>query len=388
MTTRRRTKGEGSIIKTPNNKYRVRLDCGYIDGKRKQLSATCDTLIAARAKLREFEKLREDTNVVAGITMSFKALIEDFINYKTKRRDIKATTSYNYIQMYHALPTWLTSMRICEIDMDVLYKYVDEAIHKGFKSSTIKSRLIFIKNIFNYAVNILELLPASPLKETIKLPKDTDTAIKSLDILSEEEHRAIREMLQDRYEKSLTKNHKSLTDTLYIAYMITYELGLREGEVLGLRWSRINFQERTIIIDNQKVYIPKKGLLDSSPKTTSSNRVLVVSQGLIEILTKHKEHFGTESDYVFSKNANKVWHRNTLISAFNKALLEVGITRKFTFHMLRHTNATRLIEKSGNNYKLVSERLGHSSVSTTFNFYAHAIKRQHQLAAELMDSTL
>lgn len=52
MTTRRRTKGEGSIIKTPNNKYRVRLDCGYIDGKRKQLSATCDTLITARAKLR------------------------------------------------------------------------------------------------------------------------------------------------------------------------------------------------------------------------------------------------------------------------------------------------------------------------------------------------
>ena len=79
---------------------------------------------------------------------------------------------------------------------------------------------------------------------------------------------------------------------------------------------------------------------------------------------------------------------NTLIRIFNQVLLEVGITRKFTFHMIRHTNATRLIEKSGNNYKLVSERLGHASVSTTFDFYAHVIKKQHQLAAELMDSTL
>ena len=388
MTTRRRTKGEGSIIKTPNNKYRVRLDCGYIDGKRKQLSATCDTLIAARAKLREFEKLKEDTNVVAGITMSFKALIEDFLRYKAKRRDIKETTYYNYTQMSHTFPKWFVEMKICEIDMSVLYKYVDEELSKGFKASTIKSRLIFINNILNHAVKVLELLPSSPMKESIKLPKDTE-AIKSLDILSEEEHKLLREALKERYEDCIGKDTKSLTGFLYIAYMLTYELGLREGEVLGLRWSRIDFKEHTIVIDNQKVYIPKKGIMDSSPKTASSNRLLVVSKGLIEILTKHKEYFGTESDYVFSKKNNKdVWHRNSLIASFKKALLDVGITRKFTFHMLRHTNATRLIERSGNNYKLVSERLGHSSVSTTFNYYTHAIKRQHQLAAELMDSTL
>lgn len=390
MTTRRRTKGEGSIIKTPNNKYRVRLDCGYVEGKRKQLSATCDTMAAARVKLREFEKIKEESNKPAGITMSLNSLIENFLSYKKKRREIKDTSYYAYTRIANTFPEWFKKMKVCDVNMEVLYKYADEEINRGFKTATIKSRLLFIKSLFNYAVNTLEIIPASPLKEHIKLPKDTEASIKNLDILSEQEHIKIRELLKERYENSIKNGHKKLVDIFYIAYMLTYELGLREGELLGLRWSRIDFKERTIIIDNQKVYIPRQGVLDSSPKTSTSNRVLIVSKGLIEILTKHKEHFRTESDYIFSKNGNKdqVWHRNTLIRIFNQVLLEVGITRKFTFHMIRHTNATRLIEKSGNNYKLVSERLGHASVSTTFDFYAHVIKKQHQLAAELMDSTL
>lgn len=387
MTTRRRTKGEGSIIKTPNNKYRVRLDCGYIDGKRKQLSATCDTLIAARAKLREFEKLKEDTNVVAGITMSFKALIDDFLRYKAKRRDIKETTLINYTHIYNSLPEWLLNMKICSITMDELYRYLDETLKSGIKSSTAESRLLFIKIVFNYAVRTLNILPASPYKEAIKVPKDNNSAVKSLDILSEQEHSLVREALEKKYEEAIKKKTNNSHSFLYVAYMLAYELGMREGEIMGLRWSRINFEERLIIVDNQRVIVTGKGCVDSTPKTASSTRVLVASEGLIKILAKHKEMFDKGTDYVFSKNRNKIWHRNTLILGFHKVMKEVGINRKFTFHMLRHTNATRLIEKSGNNYKLVSERLGHASVSTTFDFYAHAIKRQHQLAADLMDCT-
>ena len=116
-----------------------------------------------------------------------------------------------------------------------------------------------------------------------------------------------------------------------------------------------------------------------------------MSDGLIEILTKHKETFqlSEQDDYVFSKdfNGTKVLLAESLRSSFKRFLSKAGITRHFTFHMLRHTNATRLIELTGNDYKTVSERLGHASVSVTFNVYAHAIKKQHQLAANLMDCT-
>ena len=210
-----------------------------------------------------------------------------------------------------------------------------------------------------------------------------------VEILSEEEHKKLRTYLSKHYNDEVMDGrlYPSSLGYTYLSYMLAYELGLREGEVLGLRWSRINFEQHTIIIDNQRIRLPKQGTFDAEPKTESSQRILVVSDGLIKILTEHRINYPFKDDYVFSKGHNKVLSTSSIMSGFKKALQKVGITRHFTFHMIRHTNATRLIEKSGNDYKTVSERLGHSSVSITFDVYAHAIKKQHQLAAQLMDCT-
>lgn len=391
MTTRRRTKGEGSITKTTNGKYRVRFEGGYFEGKRIQLSATCSTLVEARAKLREFEKLRSSTNVAASTQMSFRQLCQSYITYKRKKEDIKETTLYDYDRRLKALPAPLLDMALNRITSDSIDHYINDMRSKGIKDTTIKTNITLIGCVFNYAIRILQLVQTNPLHgaKHVSVP-----IIKTnMEILSEDEHRRIRAYMEQNYKecfdsKASKPNSKAF---VFIAYMLAYELGLREGEVLGVRWSRINFEEKTILIDNQIVKIKNQGVIDAPPKTLSSIRTLIVSDGLLNILREYMSRFRhtTEDDHLFSKDikGTKIFPRSTLYKYFIQALRAVGITRRFTFHMIRHTNATRLIEKTGNDYKTVSERLGHSSVSITFNVYAHAIKKQHQLAASLMDCT-
>ncbi|MDO4921776.1 MAG: tyrosine-type recombinase/integrase [Phascolarctobacterium sp.] len=391
MTTRRRTKGEGSITKTTSGKYRVRLDCGYTDGKRKQMTATCATLSEARIKLRYFEEINSTTNVAASMNMTVQQLFQAYIDYKRKRDDVKETTIYNYECRLKFLPDYIKECTLNKINTTLIDKYIDDLKVKGLKETTIKTNITILGCIFNYAVQILRIIPSSPIRGCKKVMK---VKIKpNIEILSEDEHKNIRAYLEKCYKERVnSKFIKPDSKTfLYIAYMLAYELGLREGEILGLRYSRINLNDKTIVIDNQLVRIGSKGSFNSTPKSAASIRLLVISDGLTNILREYKERFqyNESDDYLFSKDINgqNMLTNSTLLAIFKKTLKMVGITRHFTFHMIRHTNATRLIEKTNNDYKTVSERLGHSSVAITFNVYAHIIKKQHQLAATLMDCT-
>lgn len=390
-TKRRRTKGEGSITKMANSKYRVRLDCGYVDGKRKQLSGTADSLAEARVLLRGFMKLREEADVAVSMNMTFEALAKNFLEYKRTRDVIRGTSLYAYEKIINNAIKSFGTKTLSKITTKDIDEHILKLRRQELKESTIRTHLTVLGIVFHYAIKALKILAVSPLEGHLYV--DTHYHKSEMEILSESEFEALRCVLKRYYDESLMclDRKPSATALLYIAFMIAYETGMRKGEILGLRWSRINFSEHTILVDNQRVHIKKRGTIDSVPKTLSSKRTIIISEGLIEILTKHKAsfQFSEQDDYVFSKdfNGTRVLEASSLRIPFNQCLKEAGITRRFTFHMIRHTNATRLIELSGNDYKTVSERLGHSSVTITFNVYAHTIKKQHQLAANLMDCT-
>lgn len=390
-TKRRRTKGEGSITKMANSKYRVRLDCGYVDGKRKQLSGTADSLAEARVLLRGFMKLREEADVAVSMNMTFEALAKNFMEYKRTRAAIRETSLYHYEKALKKAIKDFGNKMLSKISTKDIDKHILNLRQKNLKDSSIKTHLTILGIVFHYAISTLKIITVNPLEGHLYV--DTHYHKSEMEILSESEFEALRDVLKRYYDESLTylDRKPSATALLYIAFMIAYETGMRKGEILGLRWSRINFSEHTILVDNQRVYTKRKGTIDSEPKTLSSKRTIIISEGLIEILTKHKAsfQFSEQDDYVFSKDSNgtRVLEAASFQKPFKQCLKEAGITRRFTFHMIRHTNATRLIELSGNDYKTVSERLGHSSVTITFNVYAHTIKKQHQLAANLMDCT-
>lgn len=184
-----------------------------------------------------------------------------------------------------------------------------------------------------------------------------------------------------------TAKSNEIYGTVVICALYT---GMRRGELLGLQWADINFDNNTIKVNKQIHRIKnyesiedKKTILDFeyNTKTANSTRTISMMPCLVEIL---KEHKVSQEKYakLFKSNYNKynlVFCRengmpldpDTLSSKYHK-LSEKAKIKQCTFHALRHTFATRALE-SGMPAKIVSKILGHSSVELTLDTYTHVL---------------
>ena len=155
------------------------------------------------------------------------------------------------------------------------------------------------------------------------------------------------------------------------AYLLALNLGLRLGEVCGLKWSDINFAERLLYI-NRTVIRLKSGnhtkLMVQTPKTESAVRILPVPAEILVFLIKLKNTRAPDA-YVFTGSRTIPQEPRTLEARFKRFLSDHGL-RSIHFHTLRHTFATRCVEH-GIDAKTISEILGHANVKTTLQLYVH-----------------
>jgi integrase len=170
--------------------------------------------------------------------------------------------------------------------------------------------------------------------------------------------------------------------------------GIRRGELCGLEWKDIDFDNSTMQIMRSSQYIGNGQIVPKEPKTRSGRRKFVLSDTLIRLLKSYRK-FQLESivrlgdqwvstDRLFTTWNGKPIHPDTVTSWFAKFLKRSEI-RKVTLHSLRHTNATLMIAE-GVDVCTVSNRLGHANTSTTLNIYAHALKSRDSEAAEKLDN--
>lgn len=183
---------------------------------------------------------------------------------------------------------------------------------------------------------------------------------------------------------------------LEVLYRLALGLGLRKGELLGLRWRDLDWTKRTIRIAAAVGWEGGK-LVRAEPKTAHSLRTLPLSPALIEALQQHAERQEAEAT-----QAGLGWNSaglifpsevGTLLNPYNvvrhfKALLQVaGLSPRVRFHDLRHTCATLLISE-GAHPRVVMELLGHSAISITMNTYARALPTDQRDAAASLDVLL
>lgn len=164
----------------------------------------------------------------------------------------------------------------------------------------------------------------------------------------------------------------------YIVFWIVLNTGLRFSEVLGLTWDCIDFDNKLISVHQQLDRKTKK--LKLKTKTQHGMREVSLSNQQIAILKKHKSSQKPETNIVCSNQLggflNQSNVRRAKTSICNKAKIE-----DISFHEIRHTHATMLIE-IGEPIKYVQERLGHSDIKTTLNFYVHTNQSHHQQTAD------
>lgn len=195
-------------------------------------------------------------------------------------------------------------------------------------------------------------------------------------------------------EEEAVKCYKNGKRIYRIGEIIIFLLnvGLRIGEALALEWSDIDFDKKYVKIRKNVVFVKVRDESNSSynyhiveqnaPKTKSGNRIVPLNSAALKAL-KSLYAINGKHKYVFStSNGNRVYPRN--VDRMFRSVLKKCCIKPTGVHTLRHTFASRLFAK-GVDVKTVSELLGHSEVSITYDTYIHLIQEQHVVAVETLE---
>lgn len=172
--------------------------------------------------------------------------------------------------------------------------------------------------------------------------------------------------------------------------------GLRRGELLGLEWRDVNWETGCISVERSLLYSPERGVFVDDTKTDSSVRIVRLPQSAVDLLGEYREwqnerksELGTlwqQSDRIFTAWDGGLLNPEALSAWFHRFIVRNNLP-DVNIHGLRHTMATLLIA-GGIPLKTVSSRLGHASVATTGNIYAHAIRSADETAADKLEEIL
>ncbi len=171
-----------------------------------------------------------------------------------------------------------------------------------------------------------------------------------------------------------TSNHR-----LAAAWHLAAMTGMRRGEVLGLRWRDVDYENRRLQVRQALVSVAYEVII-STPKNHRA-RVVDLDEGTLSELHRHRDRqlvdrteWGasySDNDLAFCKENGEPLHPQTFTQAFDRLVAKMDLPR-IRLHHLRHTHATIALS-AGIAPKVISERLGHESPAFTLTQYAHVI---------------
>ncbi|OUP00574.1 site-specific integrase [Sellimonas sp.] len=386
----------GEYFDGKNNRYMFRK---MVDGNR--MTITASDLVELRRKKNELlcqiDKGCRFNNKGARMTLNeyFEFWLEVYA--KSSR---KATTITNYKSYYNTyIRNTIGKKRITKITKTDCQQIINEMIQKGKKHSTMTNLKSCLNCVFECAVDE-DIILKNPA-QNLQFPQ-TETKI----ITAVDAHQL--SIFMD-YVKNSAKYSYS-----YPAFVVLFNLGIRIGEMAALTWEDIDFKKEEITI-NKTVNRYRKAdygftMGVASPKSKTSNRKVIMNHLVKSVLLEHKLRSGQQSEtlpflddyghvrkhvtgFVFHNTAHHVWNEPSfnrlikrIVEKLNSDAEKNGTERIeiFTPHASRHT-FTSFAYSAGLDAKMVSDTLGHASVSVTLNTYAHLTeekKREQSIIAQ------
>jgi len=186
---------------------------------------------------------------------------------------------------------------------------------------------------------------------------------------------------------------KAKSSTIYLPVLLAVTTGIRLGEVCGLRWMDIDLDNKRLSIRQVMCESRRYGVIIKEPKTKNSKRSITLPKTTVEALRQYKAEVSKlrlqlgiglkKEDLIFEKTPGDRMTPTRVSSAYNW-FIHKNKLKRVSFHALRHTHATHLLE--GNIHpKIVSERLGHATIGITLDTYSHVLPNMQEEAANKID---
>lgn len=321
-------------------------------------------------------------------TADSNVLFKDYINkwfdeYKSQNISINTKTNYRSRIDTHIIPK-LGSYKLNKITNVIIQDFYNSLICEGLKPSSVKKIMETLNGVFKYAQKskLIYTIPTDIEKQPMNKSK-------------------VEYWVQDEIDFYLNQ----IKDTyLYTPILIEIFTGLRVGELCGLRWCDIDFDNKYLTVNNQVIYDRQLKMLVFSKilKTDTSHRKITLPKILIDHLESIKGD-ATSTDFVILSREGLMCNPRNLSMNFTQSIQKYKYSiedikkydkkipnnymqlKQITFHALRHTHATLLIF-NGENIKVISERLGHKNISTTLDTYTHVMDDMKNNTADLLDN--
>ncbi len=358
---------EGSVVKR-GNLYSFVYYAYAPNGERKQIwESGFKTKKDAEKRQREFnnefkKRLVSDRKTVADFLKKYISIC--------RKKQLSPNTISGYIVNCRHINSVIGDVFLNEITADMLDFLFDTLSGEGLSGTSCLYIYRTLHSAFELAVKRREI--EYNYCDMIDPPKKN----KFVAIPIEENHCKTLFSFLDEYDIRYS-----------LPIFLALFLGLRRGEVLGLKWSDIDFEKSVIHI--QRTATPcKGGFIFTDCKTEKSNRFLQISSFLIDKINLWRttqSKFGIfDIDFVFTQDNGKILSATTLNKKFKSVLRSCGIDTTTRFHDLRHTFASYLVNDNVP-ISVVSQMLGHSKVSTTLDIYTHSDIKQQSLAIKSLE---
>lgn len=343
-----------NIYKRKDGRFEGRVPVGYQEnGKIKYKSVYARTLSEVKEKMSEVHSIRQNQPVSA-IKLTVREVAEQWLSSAKLR--VKESSYANYVNIVnkHILPILggelMMNLTTSKLNDFINFKLTNGRLNGngGLSAKSVRDIMTVYRSIENYVAR------EYGIKEThFTMPKIKK---KQTDILTSAERK--------RLENYLIHNPNKTN----IAVLLCLFTGLRVGELCGLKWEDIDFDNAVLHVKRSVQRVSKNGksqVIIGTPKSKSSVRTVPIPAFVCDILKNYRRC----GDFYIITGKGKPTEPRTMQNRFKSILKLCGI-RNVNFHLLRHTYATVCIEK-GFDPKTLSELLGHADAAITLNRYCH-----------------
>ncbi|HEY3378742.1 MAG TPA: site-specific integrase [Armatimonadota bacterium] len=365
----------GSVYKKGNCWY-IRYDAPRtIDGKRRQIAKACAGMTKKQAgqHLQEIECQITRGDYQTPKQQRLETFFDEWLTHA--RGGLEASTFANYGLLIHAhiIPALGTYPldKLTPLDIQRFYAKLQQAgSNRNSKGKPLSAKSI--KNIHAILHKALAqavrwgLLAKNPA-DAVDLPRRQRTEMKAI---TNDELLRLMGAIED-------------IGKWRIPLLIAIGTGMRRGEILALQWQDYNQDQRLLVVRRALSHVTTHKIVVKGTKT-GRVRVVTLNNSLVEVLNQHRDAMAYKkpNDWICCEEDGGHMSPHDFTKDFMRLVARIGLD--ITLHGLRHTHATALLA-AGIPVKVISERLGHSSVIITQDVYAHVLPTMQREAAEKME---